>query len=654
MKFYCDKCNAKYAISDEKVRGKILKVRCKKCAHIITVREPVAPAAQSAPVLPQTKRAQTQWHYSINGQTFGPFPESELLAKYEDGSVQEASYIWNETFDGWKPAKDVEPFASALSARHAVRPPARTMGVSDALQAISIQDASPSTQTEGQAPNLDLSNRLDSLRSKLQQAKAQSAQASPATSEPKPSGGIPNLSLSSPFDTSAASDVSDVSEPVIAAEPQPELQPEPLEPQSPLADLSGGASSVAIDIQDDDFFGPADDAPAIADLFEDEGPATPAAAEPLFEFSPDAPSEDIDFGSTGIDFSALDKKGGMFGPTALNLPDPSDGSKEFVATNSLLIQLDEIKKQGRSKRVVVRGVLLVVLLLVIGVGGFVYYQNQKNKKDLVVATQQPEQKAELIIPTYAKSELMTFGEEEVLNIKQMAKEEAAAQLADEKAAKAARVPTKSTTKRAPVAVASKGNSVPTKKGLGLGISASDLTGSKSGLDSALNASKAKSQGGSQGLSTTRSGGRSVTADTDLKPGRGKSASLATAMLQGSTSPSRPIYKPKADNPTKRDSAGVLPAGTLTKTELKRGFKKVRRSVASCYQRHVSRGLTFDNPKVKVTVEILGTGRVSKVMFNQSRLANSEFGQCMNQRKSTWIFREYGGKPLKIAHTYVLQ
>lgn len=67
-----------------------------------------------------------------------------------------------------------------------------------------------------------------------------------------------------------------------------------------------------------------------------------------------------------------------------------------------------------------------------------------------------------------------------------------------------------------------------------------------------------------------------------------------------------------------------------------------------------RGLTFDNPKVKVTVEILGTGNVSKVMFNQPRLSNSEFGQCMNQRRSTWVFRDYGGAPLKIAHTYVLQ
>src|SRR5690606_25088719 len=31
MKFYCDSCNAKYLIGDEKVSGKVLRIRCKKC-----------------------------------------------------------------------------------------------------------------------------------------------------------------------------------------------------------------------------------------------------------------------------------------------------------------------------------------------------------------------------------------------------------------------------------------------------------------------------------------------------------------------------------------------------------------------------------------------------------------------------------------------
>ena len=39
MKFLCERCNTRYSIGDERVRGKILKIRCKNCANVITVRE---------------------------------------------------------------------------------------------------------------------------------------------------------------------------------------------------------------------------------------------------------------------------------------------------------------------------------------------------------------------------------------------------------------------------------------------------------------------------------------------------------------------------------------------------------------------------------------------------------------------------------------
>lgn len=39
MKFHCDRCKTRYSIADERVRGKILKIRCKNCSAVITVRE---------------------------------------------------------------------------------------------------------------------------------------------------------------------------------------------------------------------------------------------------------------------------------------------------------------------------------------------------------------------------------------------------------------------------------------------------------------------------------------------------------------------------------------------------------------------------------------------------------------------------------------
>jgi predicted Zn finger-like uncharacterized protein len=39
MRFTCDRCQAPYRIADEKVRGRMLRVRCKRCGHEIYLRE---------------------------------------------------------------------------------------------------------------------------------------------------------------------------------------------------------------------------------------------------------------------------------------------------------------------------------------------------------------------------------------------------------------------------------------------------------------------------------------------------------------------------------------------------------------------------------------------------------------------------------------
>ena len=48
MKFLCDRCKTRYSIGDDRVRGKILKIRCKNCANVITVREGMDTAETTA------------------------------------------------------------------------------------------------------------------------------------------------------------------------------------------------------------------------------------------------------------------------------------------------------------------------------------------------------------------------------------------------------------------------------------------------------------------------------------------------------------------------------------------------------------------------------------------------------------------------------
>src|SRR5512135_2280471 len=52
MKFTCDSCSAQYMISDEKVGPNGVKVRCKKCGHVIHVKRAAPEASAPAPAAP--------------------------------------------------------------------------------------------------------------------------------------------------------------------------------------------------------------------------------------------------------------------------------------------------------------------------------------------------------------------------------------------------------------------------------------------------------------------------------------------------------------------------------------------------------------------------------------------------------------------------
>ena len=52
MKFLCPSCKAKYQISDEKVAGRSVRMKCRKCGHVIQVSSDDAIAGSSAPPPP--------------------------------------------------------------------------------------------------------------------------------------------------------------------------------------------------------------------------------------------------------------------------------------------------------------------------------------------------------------------------------------------------------------------------------------------------------------------------------------------------------------------------------------------------------------------------------------------------------------------------
>jgi predicted Zn finger-like uncharacterized protein len=128
MKIVCEACQAKYSISDDKVRGKAFKIRCKKCSHIIVVRStsasmPVAEGSSSAQQLPLAEGSglsgltsapsENSWHIVVEGEQVGPLSASDVRARLSRGEITGETFIWREGLADWQKISGVSEFATA-------------------------------------------------------------------------------------------------------------------------------------------------------------------------------------------------------------------------------------------------------------------------------------------------------------------------------------------------------------------------------------------------------------------------------------------------------------------------------------------------------------------------------------------------------------
>jgi predicted Zn finger-like uncharacterized protein len=115
MKIVCESCGAKYSIADEKVAGKVFKIRCKKCSAVIVVKgESPDGGDESTRVYDQGGDA--TWHVVVAGEQQGPFTPQQIGELLADGKIDWEAYVWREGMDGWQPAREVDPLRAALSA----------------------------------------------------------------------------------------------------------------------------------------------------------------------------------------------------------------------------------------------------------------------------------------------------------------------------------------------------------------------------------------------------------------------------------------------------------------------------------------------------------------------------------------------------------
>jgi predicted Zn finger-like uncharacterized protein len=167
VKFLCEQCKAKYQIADEKIVGKTVRMKCRKCGHLIEVRaevtetsvnteRPSAPTVGQAPTAPRPAvkpapprstalaasltsarpappkqgalagafkttvqhedessapfdmselSGSDDWYVAINGVPVGPVRVAEVRRKAALGAVTEDSLVWQEGLDEWRPLR---------------------------------------------------------------------------------------------------------------------------------------------------------------------------------------------------------------------------------------------------------------------------------------------------------------------------------------------------------------------------------------------------------------------------------------------------------------------------------------------------------------------------------------------------------------------
>jgi predicted Zn finger-like uncharacterized protein len=121
MKIVCGSCGAKYSIADEKVQGKVFKIRCKKCSNVIVVKgNQDEQAAQEQAQATGTDdfggayggtAGASEWYVVIDGDQVGPITPEEVEAYAASGRITGETYAWREGLDDWQSLGSLDAFA---------------------------------------------------------------------------------------------------------------------------------------------------------------------------------------------------------------------------------------------------------------------------------------------------------------------------------------------------------------------------------------------------------------------------------------------------------------------------------------------------------------------------------------------------------------
>jgi predicted Zn finger-like uncharacterized protein len=147
MKITCQSCQAKYTIADEKVAGKTVKIRCKKCSATIVVQGDANAAPPSGRAPAQTMDpsyvtgqapggdeevetrvfggdpgmappggAADEWTVNVSDTDQRTLTTTQLVYEFQRGTLTTDTYVWKDGMGDWMPITSVPELAPLLMA----------------------------------------------------------------------------------------------------------------------------------------------------------------------------------------------------------------------------------------------------------------------------------------------------------------------------------------------------------------------------------------------------------------------------------------------------------------------------------------------------------------------------------------------------------
>ncbi len=118
MKIQCQSCQAKYTIADEKVLGKVVKIRCKKCSATIVIngneQQPHTEDAADTHVFDYANQSSDQWTVNVADGDQRTMTAAEIANEYRAGVISDETYCWKDGMADWLPLREIDQIYGAV------------------------------------------------------------------------------------------------------------------------------------------------------------------------------------------------------------------------------------------------------------------------------------------------------------------------------------------------------------------------------------------------------------------------------------------------------------------------------------------------------------------------------------------------------------